>query len=47
MYTLTIVVALINAYACLAFHGVLALYYAVDPLSRRAGPRPAPAAGDV
>jgi uncharacterized membrane protein len=36
MYTLSIAVALINAYACLAFHALLALYYAFDPLSRRA-----------
>ncbi len=33
-YFLTIVVALINAYACLALHGALAVYYALDPLSR-------------
>ena len=33
-YTLTIVVALINAYACLALHGALAVYYALDPLAR-------------
>jgi uncharacterized membrane protein len=33
-YLLTIVVALINAYACLALHGVLAVYYALDPLNR-------------
>jgi uncharacterized membrane protein len=41
VYTLTILVALVSAYACLAFHGGLALYYAVDPigqgLRRRAG----------
>jgi uncharacterized membrane protein len=35
VYTLSIGVALINAYACLAFHGLLAVYYALDPLSRR------------
>jgi uncharacterized membrane protein len=35
MYTISIGVAFINAYACLAFHGVLALYYAMDPVSRR------------
>jgi uncharacterized membrane protein len=34
IYALTIVVALINAYACLALHGALAVYYALDPLSR-------------
>jgi uncharacterized membrane protein len=38
IYTLSIGVALINAYACLAFHGALALYYAFDPLSRRPVP---------
>ncbi len=26
-------IALLNAYACLAFHAALALYYAVDPIS--------------
>ena len=35
-YTISIGVALINAYACLAFHGLLAVYYALDPLSRGA-----------
>jgi uncharacterized membrane protein len=30
----TIVVGLINAYACLAVHGALAVYYALDPLAR-------------
>jgi hypothetical protein len=35
VYTLSIGVALINAYACLAFHGLLAAYYALDPLTRR------------
>ena len=35
-YTFSVVVALLNAYACLAFHGALAVYYAFDPLSRRA-----------
>jgi uncharacterized membrane protein len=33
-----IIVAFVNAYACLAFHGALAIYYALDPLSRRAVP---------
>jgi uncharacterized membrane protein len=44
VYTLSIGVALINAYACLAFHGLLALYYAFDPLSRKqpAGERTEP-----
>jgi uncharacterized membrane protein len=36
MYTLAIGIAVINAYAALAFQGLLAIYYAVDPLSRRA-----------
>src|SRR5438270_10527825 len=35
-YTAGIGVAVINAYAGLAFQGLLALYYAVDPISRRA-----------
>ena len=34
IYALTIVVAVINAYVCLALHGALAVYYALDPLSR-------------
>jgi hypothetical protein len=41
VYTLSIGVALINAYACLIFHGLLAIYYALDPLTRR---RPADSA---
>ncbi|MGZ6983051.1 MAG: hypothetical protein ACXVH5_12870, partial [Ilumatobacteraceae bacterium] len=36
VYALSVGVAFINAYACLAFHAVLALYYACDPISRRA-----------
>jgi uncharacterized membrane protein len=36
LYTITIGVAFISAYACLAFHAMLAVYYALDPLSRRA-----------
>jgi uncharacterized membrane protein len=36
MYTISIGVGFLNAYACLAFHALLALYYAFDPLSRRA-----------
>jgi uncharacterized membrane protein len=36
LYMASIGVALVfNAYVCLAFHGVLALYYAFDPISRR------------
>jgi uncharacterized membrane protein len=35
-YTAILGVAFINAYACLALHGVMAVYYALDPLSRRA-----------
>jgi uncharacterized membrane protein len=34
LYAVTIVVAFVNAYACLALHGALAIYYALDPLSR-------------
>ena len=36
LYTAAIGIAFVNAYACLAFHGLLALYYALDPLTRRA-----------
>jgi uncharacterized membrane protein len=35
VYGTSIGVALINPYLCLAFHGALALYYALDPISRR------------
>jgi uncharacterized membrane protein len=35
LYATSIGIAFISPYACLAFHGLLALYYAVDPLSRR------------
>jgi uncharacterized membrane protein len=34
IYLGTIVVGLINAYACLALHGAIGVYYALDPLSR-------------
>jgi uncharacterized membrane protein len=34
VYAATIAVGLLNAYACLAVHGALAVYYALDPLSR-------------
>ena len=40
VYTLAILIALVNAYACLAFHALMAVYYAVDPLSRRAAVDP-------
>lgn len=36
VYAVAIGVAFVNAYACLAFHAVLAVYYALDPLTRRA-----------
>ena len=36
VYTLAIGLAFISAYAVLAFHAAAAIYYAVDPLSRRA-----------
>jgi uncharacterized membrane protein len=36
VYTLAIGLAFVSAYAVLAFHGLAAVYYAVDPLSRRA-----------
>lgn len=42
VYAGTVAVAFANAYACLAFHGALAVYYALDPLSRRAGRAAAP-----
>jgi uncharacterized membrane protein len=35
VYLISIGVALINPYLCLAFHGALAIYYAFDPISRR------------
>jgi uncharacterized membrane protein len=38
-YTVSIGIAFVNAYACLAFHGFMAVYYALDPLSRRASGR--------
>lgn len=34
-YAISIGVAYINPYLCLAFHAVLAIYYAFDPISRR------------
>jgi uncharacterized membrane protein len=34
IYLATIVIGLLNAYVCLAVHGALAVYYALDPLSR-------------
>jgi uncharacterized membrane protein len=40
LYTTSILVALVNAYACLAFHGALGVWYAFDPLHRH---RPSPA----
>jgi uncharacterized membrane protein len=39
LYTITVGIAFISAYACLAVHGLLAIYYALDPLSRRAARR--------
>jgi uncharacterized membrane protein len=35
LYAAAIGVAFINPYLCLGFHGLLALYYAFDPISRR------------
>jgi uncharacterized membrane protein len=35
IYAASIGVAFINPYLCLGFHGALALYYALDPISRR------------
>ena len=37
VYTASVGVAFVNPYACLAFHGATAVFYALDPLSRRAG----------
>lgn len=37
MYTLAVGVAFWNAYAFLALQGAFALYYAIDPISRRPG----------
>jgi uncharacterized membrane protein len=33
-YAIGIGIAFVNAFACLAFHGALAMYYALDPLAR-------------
>jgi uncharacterized membrane protein len=35
VYLVSIGIAFINPYLCLAFHGALAVYYARDPISRR------------
>ena len=35
VYLASIGVALLNAYACLAFHALLALYYSFEPIARR------------
>jgi len=35
IYGVSIAIAVVSPYACLAFHGALALYYAFDPISRR------------
>jgi uncharacterized membrane protein len=43
VYAVSIGVAFLNAYAFLALQAALAVYYALDPLSRRAGLAPAPA----
>jgi len=37
VYVASIGVAFINPLVCLAFHGALAVYYALDPISRRVG----------
>lgn len=39
VYAVAIGVAFVSPYACLAFHGALAVYYAFDPISQRAGRR--------
>jgi len=35
LYVVSVGVAFLSAWLCLAFHAVLALYYALDPISRR------------
>jgi uncharacterized membrane protein len=35
-YTASVGIAFLNPYACLAFHGLMAVYYALDPIARRA-----------
>jgi uncharacterized membrane protein len=40
LYTISVGVGFINAYACLGFHALLAVYYALDPLSRRGSSAP-------
>jgi uncharacterized membrane protein len=35
LYAIATGIAFLNPYACLAFHGAIALYYAFDPISRR------------
>jgi uncharacterized membrane protein len=39
LYTVSVGVAFLNAYAFLALQGALAVYYALDPISRRAARR--------
>ena len=34
-YTVSVAVAFVSPYVCLAFHAVIAVYYALDPISRR------------
>jgi uncharacterized membrane protein len=47
IYTAAVGVAFLSAYAFLALQGVLAVYYAFDPLSRRAGLAPVAAAEEA
>jgi hypothetical protein len=35
-YTFSVIIAVVNAFGCLAFHAGLAIFYALDPVSRRA-----------
>lgn len=35
VYMLAVAIAVAHAYACLAFHALLAVYYAIDPLLQR------------
>jgi uncharacterized membrane protein len=45
-YTVAVGIAYVSPYACLAFQAALAVYYALDPLSRRANRAGASSAGD-
>lgn len=42
VYAATVAVGAVNAFACLAVHGALAVYYALDPLNRGSGAAASP-----